>query len=120
MSKTRRNRALVSWSYMWVLCLFDIPVRTKAETKAATKFRKMLLDEGFGMKQFSVYTKPFSDLAQAKNFVSRFKGAVPPNGSVSFIYITDRQLGISENYFGPYQKPNETEEKEEDGQLFLF
>ena len=38
--------------------MFDIPVRTRKEMRKATRFRNVLLDEGFVMKQFSVYIKP--------------------------------------------------------------
>ena len=40
---------------MWLVVLFDLPVGTKKERKAATKFRQHLLDLGFEMSQFSVY-----------------------------------------------------------------
>jgi len=42
---------------MWLYVMFDLPVGTKAERKAATQFRKFLLDEGFEMAQFSVYLR---------------------------------------------------------------
>ena len=40
---------------MWLFCFFDLPVKTKAERKAATQFRKLLLGDGFNMLQLSVY-----------------------------------------------------------------
>jgi CRISPR-associated protein Cas2 len=35
---------LSGYRLMWVMVLFDLPVMTKAERKAATKFRHFLLD----------------------------------------------------------------------------
>ena len=32
---------------MWVLVFFDLPTETKKERKAATKFRKELIEDGF-------------------------------------------------------------------------
>ena len=45
---------------MWMLVLFDLPVIEKEERKAATDFRNFLLDNGFSMVQYSIYTKLFS------------------------------------------------------------
>ena len=40
-----------------MMVLFDLPVMTKKERKAATDFRKFLLDQGFEMAQYSVYMR---------------------------------------------------------------
>ena len=42
---------------MWCVIMFDLPVQTKQERKEAAVFRKLLLDSGFSMIQFSVYAK---------------------------------------------------------------
>jgi hypothetical protein len=42
----------------WILTMFDLPVMTDKERKAATKFRNDLLDNGYLMIQFSVYARP--------------------------------------------------------------
>ena len=38
--------ALSGYRIMWIFVLFDLPVGTKKERKAATKFREALLDLG--------------------------------------------------------------------------
>ena len=43
--------------FMRVIVMFDLPVITEKEKKIATKFRKFLLDEGFIMMQYSVYSR---------------------------------------------------------------
>ena len=48
---------LSGYRLMWMVVLFDLPVGTKKERKAATKFRKFLLDQGFEMSQYSVYMR---------------------------------------------------------------
>ena len=53
----RQPAALSGYRIMWLFVLFDLPVGTKKERKAATKFRLSLLDMGFEMSQFSVYLK---------------------------------------------------------------
>ena len=37
---------------MWCLVMFDLPVKTKRQRHAATVFRNMLLDMGYGMVQY--------------------------------------------------------------------
>ena len=50
---------------MWLVVMFDLPVATKIERKLATQFRNNLLDMGFEMMQFSVYTKFCSSKSKA-------------------------------------------------------
>lgn len=42
------------------------------------------------------------------------------NSSVSFIYITDKQYLMTENYLGKNFEENEEEIREKNGQLLLF
>ena len=39
---------------VWCVVMFDLPVATKEQRKEATRFRHLLLDEGFWMLQYSV------------------------------------------------------------------
>ena len=45
------------YQLMWILVMFDLPVGTKEQMRAATRFREYLLDEGFEMAQFSIYAR---------------------------------------------------------------
>ena len=42
---------------MWCLIMFDLPVQSKEQRKEATKFRKLLIDSGYALIQYSVYGK---------------------------------------------------------------
>jgi len=95
---------------------FDLPVGTKEERRKATRFRNRLLDEGFAMKQWSIYTRYFVTRAQADAAADRIGGFVPPMGKVSIIFITDKQFGMVRNFEG--RIPSETEQKPQ--QLALF
>lgn len=76
---------------MWVLTMFDLPVGTKVERKAATGFRKFLLDQGFEMTQLSVYMRFCSGKEETETYVSRVQDALPPGGKVDVLTITDKQ-----------------------------
>ena len=78
---------------MWVLVLFDLPVRTKPQRKRATEFRKQLLEDGFMMMQYSVYARPCPSEENAEVHVERIRRNLPPLGSVRILKVTDRQYG---------------------------
>jgi len=82
---------LSGYRLMWMMVIFDLPVLTKKERKAATKFRLFLLDEGFEMTQLSVYMRFCSGKEQAEALTKRVQGALPPAGSVQILYFTDKQ-----------------------------
>ncbi len=77
---------------VWLIVLFDLPVRTKVERKRATAFRTDLLKDGFRMMQFSVYMRPCSSEENAKTHQQRVERSLPPMGSVRVMQITDRQF----------------------------
>lgn len=105
---------------MWIICAFDLPITTKKEQREATRFRNLLLDKGFVMKQFSIYTKPASSLAQAKNYTSTVMEFLPEHGHVVFYYITDRQMALSDEYRAQLQQKNDEKRREEERSLFDY
>ncbi len=82
---------LSGYRLMWMVVLFDLPVGTKKERKAATKFRKFLLDQGFEMSQYSVYMRFCAGKEQAEAYTKKVEKAVPVTGKVHIVYITDKQ-----------------------------
>lgn len=42
---------------MWLFVFFDLPVTTKPDRKNATRFRNFLINDGYDMMQYSVYTR---------------------------------------------------------------
>lgn len=120
MARRQRHETLTGWSMMWIICMFDIPVRTKKETRKATRFRNLLLDNGFMMKQFSVYIKPVKSLGVGQTITKSLAKYIPDNSSVSFLYVTDKQYLMTENYLGKNYEENEEAIREENGQLMLF
>lgn len=85
---------------MWVLVFFDLPTDTKTERKAASRFRKQLLDDGFGMFQFSIYTRFCASRENAAVHIKRAKNNLPKKGKVAIMQITDKQFGMIELFHG--------------------
>ena len=101
---------------MWVLVFFDLPTETKIERKAASKFRKQLLDDGFGMFQFSIYTRFCASRENAAVQIKRTKNNLSKKGKVAVMQITDKQFGMIELFHGK----KEIEPESPDQQLELF
>lgn len=81
---------------MWVLVFFDLPTDTKKERKAATDFRKQLIQDGFIMFQFSIYMRHCPSAENAEVHIKRVKSFLPPSGQVGILSITDKQFGSME------------------------
>ena len=78
---------------MWLIVLFDLPVRTKAQRKQATEFRRDLLRDGFWMLQFSVYARPCASEDNARAHLGRVWPLLPEQGRVRVLQLTDKQYG---------------------------
>lgn len=88
------------WRSMWVIAMFDLPTTTPAERKAYARFRKDLIEDGFTMMQFSVYSRHCASIENAEVHARRMGDKVPSAGEVRFMTITDRQFGRIRVYVG--------------------
>lgn len=77
---------------MRVVVLFDLPTNTKNERRAATRFRNFLLDDGFDMLQYSVYSRICVNKDDADKHFARVKRSAPYSGSVRLFYLTEQQF----------------------------
>ncbi|MAO07274.1 MAG: CRISPR-associated endonuclease Cas2 [Alteromonas sp.] len=101
---------------MWVLVFFDLPTETLTERKVAAGFRKNLLNDGFGMFQFSIYVRFCASRENAAVHIKRTKNALPKKGKVCIMQITDKQFGMMELFHGQKEVAQETPSQ----QLELF
>jgi CRISPR-associated protein Cas2 len=92
---------------MWLMVMFDLPVKTKADRKRYTRFRGLLLSEGFSQLQFSVYARPFLSEESGEPCRNRLTRALPEHGHVRLLLVTDRQFAKMRTYFGRKHAPNE-------------
>ena len=73
------------------IVVFDLPVKTKKERRQATQFRKALLDDGFEMLQYSVYTRICVNRDSANMHLNRVKRFAPITGSIRMLMVTENQ-----------------------------
>ena len=88
------------FSMGWLMAMFDLPVMTDKERKAATRFRNDLIDHGFLMIQFSIYARPCVNFEQLNKHLVIIQKFVPEAGNVRLIYITDEQWAKSVTVIG--------------------
>jgi CRISPR-associated protein Cas2 len=84
---------------MWNLVMFDLPVKTRQQRRVATQFRKLLLDLGWSMEQFSVYVRYVPTGMSVVPEVQMLRLQVPPQGSVEIVSVTDRQWSKAIRFF---------------------
>ncbi|MCQ8261303.1 CRISPR-associated endonuclease Cas2 [Streptococcus suis] len=82
----------MSYRYMRMILMFDMPTDTAEERKAYRKFRKFLLSEGFIMHQFSVYSKLLLNNSANTAMVARLKESNPRKGNITLLTVTEKQF----------------------------
>jgi len=96
----RRQMSLSEFRAVWLFAMFDLPVDTVAARRQYARFRKKLLEEGFMMLQFSVYARYCGSEEASQAHRRRVRDALPPDGEVRLLHVTDHQFGKMEVYHG--------------------
>lgn len=89
---------------MWCLVMFDLPVKTKKQRKAASQFRHMLLDLGYAMVQYSVYVRYTPTQSGNRTTVAMVKQNLPPQGVVRILHVSDHQWASADRYASRVQE----------------
>lgn len=90
----------MSYRFMRVLVLFDLPTITATDRREYTKFRKYLLKNGFMMLQESVYSKLALNTTVSEAIMTNVRKNKPPSGLVQMITITEKQFSRMEFVVG--------------------
>jgi len=92
---------------MWVILMFDLPVKTKTDRRKYTVFRKNLLRDGFTQMQYSIYIRHCASEENTQVHFERVKGILPDKGEVRLLNITDKQFGRMKVFYGKLAKKPE-------------
>lgn len=71
--------------------MFDLPVETSSDQRNYRRFRKFLIENGYCMMQYSIYSKIVlnrSVLLYQKDLIRK---NAPPNGYVELLVVTEHQ-----------------------------
>lgn len=90
----------MSYRYMRVLVLFDLPMNTSAQVREYNQFRKYLIRNGFMMMQKSVYCKLALNLTAVNAIVENLRRNHPDEGFVQVLSLTEKQFSKIEFIVG--------------------
>jgi len=93
---------------MYLFVMFDLPVGTKSERRAATQFRNFLKKDGYDMLQFSVYVRVCRGQSAADKHLKRLSSIVPSHGGIRAFTITDKQYARQVILVGKRKKQEQT------------
>jgi CRISPR-associated protein Cas2 len=99
--------SLSKYRAMWLVAMFDLPVTTRKARKAYSQFRKVLLNRGFTMLQFSVYARYCTSEEASDVHRAHVRKCLPDDGQVRLMAITDIQFGKMEVFYGKKHAPSE-------------
>lgn len=90
----------MSYRYMRIIVMFDLPMDTAVERKDYAIFRKYLIKSGFLMLQKSVYCKLAQNSVAAESLVAAVRRNKPKAGLVQVLTITEKQYSKMEYIIG--------------------
>ena len=101
---------LSEYRTMWLFAMFDLPVKSKEDKRAYSRFRTLLLNEGFSKMRFTVYARFCGSEEVAETHRERLRHKLPSDGHVRLLAVTDRQFGRMEVFYGKnVVKPNQNQ-----------
>ncbi len=103
--------------FMRMMVFFDLPVKTTAERRNASRFRSFLLNDGYHMLQYSVYARVCNGVDAVKKHSARLRCNLPDNGAVRLLVITEKQFESIQILVGALTKADDSFQCE---QLSIF
>ena len=85
---------------MRLLIMFDLPMNTKSEQREYREFRQFLLENGFLMLQYSIYTNQ----TMADNYIKKIEKVLPSDGAIRGLIITEKQYEKMKIFLGQKSK----------------
>ena len=90
----------MSYRYMRVVVLFDLPITTDQGKKEYRRFRKYLVKSGYLMMQESVYCKLAQNDTAADTLIDNVRKNKPAAGLVQVLKLTEKQFSRIEYIVG--------------------
>jgi len=72
--------------------MFDLPVVTETDKKIYSKFRRFLLDDGYFMIQYSIYTRICKNADDVRKHEIKLSINMPKKGNVRMLQVTENQF----------------------------
>jgi CRISPR-associated protein Cas2 len=78
--------------WMYLIIMFDLPVKNKEQIKIANQFRNFLKKSGYAMLNYSVYARFIKGLDYRDKYQRQITAQLPKNGNIKSLLITERQF----------------------------
>ena len=82
----------MTYRYMRVIVMFDLPIKTSENIREYTRFRKYLIKSGFLMMQESVYCKLALNSTIVDSVMASLRKNRPKEGLVQVFSMTEKQF----------------------------
>jgi CRISPR-associated protein Cas2 len=92
---------------VWAITAFDLPTGTAEERRDANRYRNHLIRLGFARVQLSVYAKYVINGAGFAWLGNQVGAAVPPDGMVRVIPVSDHEWARTLCFEGAIRRPPE-------------
>lgn len=76
---------------MRIFLFFDLPTKTTKHKENYRKFRQFLLNDGYIMVQYSIYSRFCRNHAAIDKHVKRIKRVKPKQGDIRIMVVTEKQ-----------------------------
>lgn len=106
----------MSYRFMRVIVMFDLPMLSSQEKKEYRRFRKFLISNGFIMIQQSIYSKLALNNTVATTIIKNVKQNKPKSGLVQMLTITEKQYNRMEFVVGEFS----TDTLDSDERMVIF
>ncbi len=101
----------MSYRYMRMIVMFDLPMTTLEDLRNYRVFRKFLIKNGFMMMQESVYSKIALNTGVANLIADKVRENQPPSGLVQMFIITEKQFEKMEILVGEISEETITDDR---------
>ena len=101
----------MSYRYMIIIVMFDLPTLNSIDMKNYRIFRKFLIKNGFMMMQESVYSKIAVNQSMANLIANRVRDNKPPKGLVQMFIVTEKQFSRMEILVGEVSEEYITDDR---------
>jgi len=93
----------MSYRFMRLIVFFDLTTLTVKDGQEYRRFQKFLVNSGFIMSQFSVYSKLVLNASQSESVKKILAKNVPHKGLVQVLQVTEQQFANIEYLAGKSQ-----------------
>jgi len=94
---------------MRMIIMFDLPMETSADKRNYRRFRKFLLENGYSMMQYSIYSKIILNRSVLNYQRLKLRENAPSKGHIDTLIVTENQYVNIETLVGdPVRTDQET------------